>query len=173
MVHRWLRRLYLGCAVLGGILFVGIAVVNLYQVGGAVFGYIPTSTDEFAGYCMAASAFLALAYVLDSNEHLRVTLVVHRLQGGMRRFVDGLAMILSSLLAGYLAWYMTKLAWVSWQLKETSQGLIAVPLWLPQGAMALGAVVFFVAVCEKAFRVAALREPVDPVGHEGEFHADR
>lgn len=168
-----LRRLYGACAVLGGLLFVGIAAFDLYQLGGAAFGYIPTSADEFAGYCMAASAFLALAYVLDANEHLRVTLVVHHLQGGIRRAVDGMAMILSALLAGYLAWYMTKLAWQSWQFAETSQGLIALPLWLPHGAMALGAVVFFVAVTEKALRVVLAREAIDAPGQEGEFRADR
>lgn len=173
MVRQWLRRLYGGCAVLGGVLFVGIAAFSLYQLGGAMFGYIPTSADEFAGYCMAASAFLALAYVLDSNEHLRVTLIAHQLRGGLRRAVDGLAMILSALLAGYLAWYMTKLAWESWQLNETSQGLIALPLWLPHGAMALGAAVFFIAVTEKSLRVVVGREPIDPSGLEGEFRADR
>lgn len=161
-VHSWLRLLYNGCAVLGGVLFVAIAGFGLYQLGGAPLGYIPTSADEFAGYCMAASAFLALAYVFEANEHLRVTLVVQRLQGRARRAADRLAMALSSFLSGYLAWYLCKLALESWRLNETSQGIIPVPLWLPHGAMALGAMVFFIAVTERAALVWFAGQPVDP-----------
>ncbi len=172
-MRRFLKHLYGGCAYLGGLMFVGIAVCDLYQLGGSFFDYIPISADEFAGYCMVASAFLALAYTLDSNEHLRVTLLVHVLKGGVRRSVDCLAMSASTLLAGYLAWYMTKLAWYSLQINETSQGLIALPLWLPQGATALGAIVFFVAVAEKALWLVVAREPIEGTALEGEFRADR
>lgn len=168
-----LKYLYGGCAYLGGVMFIAIAACDLYQLGGSLFDYIPRSADEFAGYCMVASAFLALAYTLDSNEHLRVTLLVHLLKGGVRRVVDGFAMSVSTLLAGYLAWYMSRLAWYSLQTNETSQGLVALPLWLPQGATALGAIVFFIAVAEKTVWVIVARESIEGSDLPGEFRADR
>lgn len=167
-----LRRLYGACAALGGVLFIGIAGFILYQLGSEVFDYIPRSADEFAGYCMAGSAFLALAYTFDANEHIRVTLIAHRLSGGARRALDIFAMLVSAALAAYLAWYMVKMAWQSWQLHETTQGLIALPLWIPQSAMALGAVVFFIAVAEKALRVTA-GEDIDAFEAGAAARADR
>jgi TRAP-type C4-dicarboxylate transport system permease small subunit len=165
----WLRRLYGACAALGGLLFVGVAGFILYQLGSEVFDYIPRSADEFAGYCMAGSAFLALAYTFNAGEHIRVTLIAHRLRG---RSLDIFAMLVSLGLAAYLAWYMVKMAWVSWQLDETTQGLIALPLWIPQSAMALGAAVFFVAVAEKSLRVVT-GEEIDSAESEGTARADR
>jgi TRAP-type C4-dicarboxylate transport system permease small subunit len=70
VARTWLRRLYGACAALGGVLFVGVAGFILYQLGSQVFDYIPRSADEFAGYCMAGSAFLALAYTFDANPSL-------------------------------------------------------------------------------------------------------
>ena len=172
VTRTWLRRLYAACAVLGGVLFVGIAGFILYQLGSQVFDYIPRSADEFAGYCMAGSAFLALAYTFDANEHIRVTLIAHRFRGAAHRVLDAFAMLLSTALAGYLAWYMVKMTWQSWQLGETTQGLIALPLWIPQSAMALGAVVFFIAVAEKALRVLA-GEEIDGLESEETARADR
>jgi TRAP-type C4-dicarboxylate transport system permease small subunit len=172
VARTWLRRLYGACAALGGVLFVGVAGFILYQLGSGVFDYIPRSTDEFAGYCMAGSAFLALAYTFDANEHIRVTLIAHRLTGPARRAVDILAMLVSTALALYLAWYMVKMTWQSWQFHETTQGLIALPLWIPQSAMALGAVVFFIAVAEKTLRVAAGAE-IDAFESEAAARADR
>lgn len=172
VARTWLRRLYGACAALGGLLFVGVAGFILYQLGSEVFDYIPRSADEFAGYCMAGSAFLALAYTFDENEHIRVTLIAHRLKGSARLALDVFAMIVSTALAAYLAWYMVKMVWQSWQYHETTQGLIALPLWIPQSAMALGAVVFFIAVAEKALRVIA-GEEIDAFESEEAARADR
>jgi TRAP-type C4-dicarboxylate transport system permease small subunit len=170
--RRGLRRLYGACAALGGVLFVGVAGFILYQLGSQVFDYIPRSADEFAGYCMAGSAFLALAYTFDANEHIRVTLIAHKLKGAVRRILDVVAMLASAGLAAYLAWYMVKMVWQSWQLQETTQGLIALPLWIPQSPMALGAVVFGIAVAEKTLRVIA-GEAIDTAESEAGIHADR
>ena len=153
MVRRVLDVLYLTSAVLGVICFVGVLAWILYQLGGQFFPYIPRSADEFAGYCMAASAFLALAHTFNANEHIRVTLVVDRLHHRLRHRVACLAILLALLLSAYLAWHMAKLAWLSLQLDERSSGLIALPLWIPQCAMAFGSWVFVIAVLERAISV--------------------
>jgi TRAP-type C4-dicarboxylate transport system permease small subunit len=173
MVRRFLDGLYLASAVLGALCFVGVLLWILYQLGGQFFPYIPRSADEFAGYCMAASAFLALAYTFNANEHIRVTLVVDRLHHRLRHRVACLAILLALLLSVYLAWHMTKLTWLSWQLDERSAGLIALPLWIPQSAMAFGAVVFVMAVLERAISVWG-GGPIESVSTQEEvIRADR
>jgi ABC-type spermidine/putrescine transport system permease subunit II len=67
---------------------------------------------------------------------------------------------------------MVKMMWQSWQFHETTQGLIALPLWIPQSAMALGAAVFFIAVAEKTLRVMA-GEEIDVFEAEAAARADR
>jgi len=152
-MSRLLNGIVLAAAALAAVCFVGIELLILYQLGGQFLPYIPRSADEFAGYCMGASAFLALAHTFMADEHIRVTLVLDRVGARTRRVFERLAMTIAALLAGYLAWHVSKLAWQSWQFDERSSGLIALPMWVPQAAMAFGAVAFFLAVSERAWRV--------------------
>jgi TRAP-type C4-dicarboxylate transport system permease small subunit len=168
-----LRRLVLAAALLGAVCFVGVEVMVLYQVGGQFLPYIPRSADEFAGYFMGASAFLALAHTFVGDEHIRVTLVLDRVRPEVRSVLERIAVPMAAALAAYLAWHITKLAWQSWQLDERSSGLIALPMWLPQAAMAFGAITFFLAVVQRALRVWQ-GEPVALQSGTGEvLRADR
>lgn len=148
-----LQRLVAVTALLGAISFVAVEAMVLYQLGGQFLPYIPRAADEFAGYFMGASAFLALAYTFAADEHIRVTLVLDRVGTEARRMLERLAVTLAVALAAYLAWHVSKLAWQSWQLDERSSGLIALPMCIPQAAMALGAVTFFLAIAERAWRI--------------------
>ncbi len=172
-VRRILDRLYLGSAIAGALAFVAIEVLILYQLGGQFLPYIPRSADEFAGYCMAASAFLALAYTFNANEHIRVTLITDRLGPCGQRLLDRLAVSIAVPLTAFVAWHFTKMAWQTWQIDERSPGLIALPLWIPQAAMAAGAVVFLMAVTQRALRVWCGGSVELPTEQGGELRADR
>jgi TRAP-type C4-dicarboxylate transport system permease small subunit len=172
-VHRILQDIYMGTAVLGALAFVGIEVLVLYQLGGQFLLYIPRSADEFAGYCMAASAFLSLAYTLNANEHIRVTLISERLGPVTRGIVDRVAISIAVVLAAFLGWHVTKMAWQTWLFDERSAGQIPLPLWIPQAAMAVGAVAFVVAVAQRAVRVWRGGSIELPMQGEGGHRADR
>jgi len=148
-----LRGLVGTSAVLGAVCFVGVEVMILYQLGGQFLPYIPRSADEFAGYFMGTSAFLALAYTFVAGEHIRVTVLIERVKPASRRVLERVAVTLATAMAAYLAYYIVKLAWQSWQFDERSSGLIALPMWIPQAAMAYGAVTFLLAVMDRAWRV--------------------
>lgn len=172
-MQRLLDRIYLASAILGAIAFVGIEAFVLYQLGGQFLPYIPRSADEFAGYCMGASAFLALAYTFNANEHIRVTLLNDRLGPSGRRLLSRVAVSITVPLAAFLAWHVTKMAWQTWQFDERSAGLIALPLWIPQAAMSLGAVVFLIAVVQRAMRVLRGGSIELPTEAGAELRADR
>jgi TRAP-type C4-dicarboxylate transport system permease small subunit len=148
-MRKVLDSLYWGCGVLAGVFMVGIALCILIALAGTILGVVTRSMDEFAGYCMAASAFLALSYTFHSNEHIRVTLFIHRFRGRVRRGFEIWCHFLGTLLAGFFAWYSVKMVVVSWQINELSQGLIPLPLWIPQSAMAVGTVMLAVALLDR------------------------
>lgn len=155
MIRRTLQKLYFACGVLAGACLVAIAGFVLYSIGGGLFGYIARSADDFAGYAMLASSFLALAHTFGRGEHIRVTLVIDRLQGTARRIAEVGCLLVGSALAGYLAWFSIKTTWVSYEIGDVSTGLVPVPLWIPQVAMALGASVLFIAMVEQLIVTAA------------------
>jgi TRAP-type C4-dicarboxylate transport system permease small subunit len=153
-MRRFLARLYSFCGGLAAVFLVGVCLCSLYSIGGGLFGYVARSADDFAGFSMAASSFLALAYAFGHGEHIRVTLFLDRVSGTRRRWLEIWCLGAGGFLAGYFAWYSIKATYVSWQLNDVSQGLIPVPLWIPQSAMAVGTTVLFVAMAEKLVDVA-------------------
>ena len=144
-----LDRLYHASGVLAGFFLVCIAVMTLAQIGGRLLGIAARSYDDFAGFAMAASFFLGLAWTLRCGEHIRVTLLVHHLHGGKRRVMEIACLVVSLFLCAYFAWYAVDMTWTSYQLNDVSQGLVAVPLWIPQLAMALGTVILLVALMDE------------------------
>lgn len=163
-----LKRLYELAGLLGGLFMVLLLIFVLYSVGPGIglwleqtFGlpnplnYVARSADEFAGYAMLASAFLALASTFGRGEHIRVTLFLQRLQGTPRRLAEIWCLGLATLLSGYLAWFSVKLCWQSYEINDLSTGLIAIPLWIPQVGMALGAAVLFIAVVDQLVMVVS------------------
>jgi len=148
-LRKVLDFIYWICGVLAGVFMVGIAACILIGLAGSTFGFVTRSMDEFAGYAMAASAFLALSYTFHSNEHIRVTIILHRFHGRLRKVLEIWCHLLGVVLAGFFGWYSVKMVFVSWQINELSQGLIPLPLWIPQLAMALGTVMLGIAILDR------------------------
>ena len=111
----------------------------------------PGSTD-YAGYCMAASAFLPLAYTLNQGAHIRVGLVLSRL-GRYRRIAEIWCFGVGTLLASYFAYYAIRAVSWSYKLNDISQGQDATPLWIPQIAMAAGVTLFAIALADHLIRL--------------------
>jgi len=150
-----LQKLYLGCGILAGICMILIGVAVLYSIGGAYLGYVARSADDFAGYAMLSSSFLALAYTFGKGEHIRVTLVLQRLNGRARRIGEVWCLFGATLLSGFFSWYAVKLVVDSYKFGDKATGVIAVPLWIPQIPMAVGIVVLFIAMLEQLIVTAA------------------
>jgi len=147
-VRAALELLYRTSGRLAGFFLVAIAVLALAQIGGRLLGFAAHSFDEFAGYCMAASSFLGLAYTLCANEHIRMTLLLQRTRGRLRRALELACLAAAVLLVAFFAWYAVDMVWFSLATHDVSQGLVPVPLWIPQTGMALGLVVLLVALLD-------------------------
>lgn len=140
--------LYRASGALAGFFLVCIAVMTLAQIGGRLLSFAARSFDDFAGFAMAASFFLGLAWTLRCGEHIRVNLLLKNMHGAKRRGFEIVCLAISLFLCGYFAWYTVDMTWTSYQLNDVSQGLVAVPLWIPQSGMALGLVVLVVALAD-------------------------
>ena len=151
-IRRALDLLYAGCGVLAGISLVAIAVFVLIQVAARLLGLVVTWTAEFAGYAMAASSFLALAYTFNSGGHIRVDLLLGRLPPRAQRWVEIGCLVLGVLIAGYFARYSVVMAWQSYVFNDVGPGTVVVPLWIPQSVMALGVVALAISLLDNLVR---------------------
>lgn len=77
---------------------------------------------------------------------IHINLLLHQLSDRGRWILDMAGLAVASVVTIYLAYYSIDLAYISYIINDVSQGAVATPLWIPQSAMALGAVVFAIAV---------------------------
>jgi TRAP-type C4-dicarboxylate transport system permease small subunit len=148
-MRRILDGLYDGAAWLAAIAMIGVLVWVLLSIVTRQLGFNLPGTDAYAGYSMAAAGFLALAHTLKRNEHIRVTLLLSRLQGKAEHALQLWALSVAVLLSGLFAYYSVRLAWQSHVINDVSTGTDATPLWIPQIAMAVGMVVLFIALIDE------------------------
>src|SRR6476661_4703458 len=148
-MRRLLDSLYEAAAWLAALAMIGVLAMVLLSIVSRQAGFHVPGTDAYAGYAMAAAGFLALAHTLKRNEHIRVTLILGRLQGRQRHGLEMWALSAGVLLAGLFAFYAVRLAWVSHSINDISTSNDATPLWVPQVTMAVGTLVLLVAFVDE------------------------
>jgi TRAP-type C4-dicarboxylate transport system permease small subunit len=170
-MRRALDRLYQASGALAALFMVAICAIVLLQVGAnlldsiiAVFGGRPLgllipSYAEFAGFFLAASSFLALAYTLRRGSHIRVALLVQHLTGRRRRIAELWCIAVAAVLSSYFALFAVNLAYDSLRFGDVSPGMVPVSLWIPQSAVALGLVVLTVALFDELVSVLRGEDP--------------
>lgn len=163
-----LNLLYRATGALAGVFLVATFAVILVGISSRLLGVYVRGTDDYAGYSMAASGFLALGYTFKHGEHIRVSLLLERLRGRRRRAAELVALGVSAVAAAVFAWYGVRLSLDSHEFNDVSQGVDATPLWIPQLGMAAGAVVFLVAVLDDLVATLAGREPARLARHAAE-----
>lgn len=151
-VRRGLDGLYLLGGLVAALFLIAILIIILAQMVARWSGIVFTGSTNYAGYCMAAASFFALAYALNRGAHIRVNLLLNRL-GSLRRFGEIWCFAIGTFLSGYFCWFAWKAVGVSRMLNDISQGQDATPLWVPQIAMGLGTTLLFIAFLDNFMQV--------------------
>jgi TRAP-type C4-dicarboxylate transport system permease small subunit len=102
---------------------------------------------------MAATAFLGLAHTFRHGEMIRVGLLIDRLGDKARHYVEIVSLLIGVGFIGFFAWNAVVMTWQSWKFHDISQGVIAVPLWIPQLGYSGGLVILFIAFVDELIHV--------------------
>src|SRR5690242_11927620 len=153
-MRRFLDRLYWASGAFAALCLAAICALMLAQSVVREFGILIRGADDISSWLCAASAFLALGYTFRHGELVRVGLFIDLLPaGGLRRAAELVALTITLLFVGYMAWAAASFVYESWKFKEVAQGLIKIPIWIPQMSFVLGVLVFFVAVLDELILV--------------------
>jgi TRAP-type C4-dicarboxylate transport system permease small subunit len=148
-----LDRLYLfsGYAAGGFLVLIFLLMMGL-SVGRQVGVNIPAG-DDFASWCMAAMAFLGLAHTFRSGEMIRVGLLIDKLPEKIRHWVELICLVIAIGFIAFFALYAGQLVRDSWRFHEMSQGVISIPMWIPQIGYALGLIILLIAFIDEFVHV--------------------
>lgn len=152
MLRAWLDRLYDLAGALAALCLIALLIIICLQMIARWSGMIFLGSTAYAGYCMAAASFFALAHTLTHGGHIRVSLLLSQL-GRFRRAAEIWCFITGSVLAVFFAFYSIKAVQVSIKLNDISQGQDATPIWIPQLPMAIGTTLFAIAMIDRLIRI--------------------
>ena len=153
-MRRFLNATYKAAGMLSAFLILAICLLISAQIvlngmGRLMPGVLPStipSYADFAGFMLAGATFLAMAYTLRSGGHIRVNLVVQRLSPRVVIIAEFLALTVANVFVGYTLYFSGALVLESLHYGDVSNGIIPVPLWLPQSAMTFGMGLLLVAL---------------------------
>ena len=148
-MRTFLDRIYNAAGILAALFMIGTLAMVLVGVTGRIVGFHVPGTDAYAGYCMAAAGFLALAHTLKRGAHIRVTLVLEHIGGKPHRLLELWSLAAGTVLAALFAYYSVRLAYQSFDFHDISTASDATPLWIPQLSMAVGTLILFVALLDE------------------------
>lgn len=159
-MRKYLELLYRTSGALAAAFLAAIFVIVILQVGantidrvasllfGRAIGLAIPSYSDFAGFCLAATSFLGLAYTLRKGALIRVNLLIQRFHGRPKQLIELWCTGAGAAIAGYATYHGVQLAIEAYTYSDLSTGIIAVPLWIPQCGMILGLAVLTIALVD-------------------------
>lgn len=159
LLRRTLDFAYLAAGWTAGFFLVVILLLMLGLATGRMINVNIPSGDDFAAWSMVAMGFLGLAHTFKSGEMIRVGLLVERLAGPARRAVELACLAVGLATLGYFTWFAGHLTYDSWRFTDISNGVVAVPLWIPQLGFFLGLLLLWIAFLDEFVTVLKGRPP--------------
>src|SRR2546421_8196872 len=136
-----------------------ICVLMLAQAAGREAGILIRGAEDIVAWLCAACAFLALGHTFRHGDLVRVGVFLDRLPGRARWYAELLALGISTLFTAYMLWAVARFVYDSYAFSEVAQGLIRVPIWMPQMSLVIGIAIFLVALIDELVTVLHRQKP--------------
>ena len=172
MIRIWLDRLYLYAGYAAGFFLVLIFGIMMFMSVGRQLGWNIPAGDDFASWCMAAMAFLGLAHTFKRGEIIRVGVLIEKVTGRKRWALEIFALGISTAFTLYFTWYAVSMTYDSFRFNDMAQGVLAVPLWLPQLGYCGGLLILAIALIDEMIHVLKGNKPTyekEPPSSPDEF----
>ena len=145
-INKNLSFLYIGSGYLAAFFLIAVLIFILTGISSRIFGFYIRGLAEYSGYSMAASSFFALSYTFYDKAHIRITLFLEKLKPLNQRLAEIWCLFVAMIFSGFLAFYFTKMIYISIKFGERSEGADEILIWIPQSAVAMGSIIFFICV---------------------------
>jgi len=165
-LRRFLDRLYYASGAFAALCIAAIFMLMLAQSFGREAGILIRGTEDIVAWLCAASAFFALGHTFRHGELVRVGLWLDMLGARGRWLAELFSLASTALFVAYMLWASARFIYDSWQFKEVAQGLIPIPIWIPQSSFLLGVLIFFIGVLDELLLVLKKQKPAYQVVEE-------
>jgi TRAP-type C4-dicarboxylate transport system permease small subunit len=159
MIRTFLDRLYLFAGYAAGGFLLAIFGIMMFMSVGRQFSLNIPAGDDFAAWCMAAMSFLGLAHTFKRGEIIRVGLLIEKATGRKRWALELSALGISTAFVLYFTWYAVSMTYDSWRFNDMAQGVLSIPLWIPQVGYSAGLTILAIALIDEMIHVLKGNKP--------------
>lgn len=147
-------RLIRWAGVLSVICLCGMVLVLVATLVLRPFGILVPSSEFIVTFLMVGMTFFGLAYAYAEGVHVRVDALYKRMPETVQYWVGIASHLGAAVLCGVIAVYAAKLTWIAIRFNDLSDGLVAIPMWIPLCTVPLGFGLFALALLRDGLRVA-------------------
>ena len=118
-----------------------MAIVALITTEIVMRTFFKTSTyvsSEYSGYLMVAVVMAGFSYTLQSDAHIRITVVLIKLPPMLRKAVEIAAIVVAILITGFICNYAVRMAYDAYVYKMPADSISQTPMYLPQALVPIG-----------------------------------
>jgi TRAP-type C4-dicarboxylate transport system permease small subunit len=149
MLRASLDRLYVWSAVFGASCIALICILMMWQTFGRQLGWNTGATNDIVSWLCAAAAFFTMAHAFKHGDFVRVTLTLEKMAPRKRRAFEIFSLSVAVVAVAYLTFWACRFTYQSWEFNELAQGLLPLPIWIPQSSFALGSLLLLIAVVDE------------------------
>lgn len=149
----WAAAFAAACLLLMAILMMGEVIARSALTQSLVFSW------EFSGYLMGAAFLFGAAYTLRSGGHVRVSLLAEHVPYGVARGLEYFSALVGIVVTAYILYALCDLTYSSLQRDIVSFTPTQTPLIIPQGVLAIGALLLFLQMVARLIRLVRGEEP--------------
>ena len=158
-MRRFLNRLYYASGALGALFILALCALMIAQSVLREFGVRTGAVNDVVAWFCAAASFFSMAHAFKHGDFVRVTLLLDALSVAWRKRFEIAALLVGNIAVAYLAWWACKFTYESWEFNEVAQGLLPMPMWIPQMSFALGSVLLWIALLDELILVLQGQNP--------------
>ena len=152
-LRRLLERIYFGAAVLGAVCIALICTLMVGQSVAREIGIATGAVNDIVSWLCAAAAFFTMAHAFKHGDFVRVTLFLEKMNPSTRRKFEIFSLLVAAVAVAYLAFWACRFTYQSWEFNELAQGLLPLPIWIPQMSFAVGSILLLIAVLDETIIV--------------------
>lgn len=139
---------FAGAGLLACLLLVVMVVVMFAAIVMRQFGVLLPGHEEIATFAMVGMAFLGLPYAYRTGAHVRIETLVARLPDPARIRMNIWCVAVAMAICVVFCYFALNLVRDSFAFGDISEGLLAIPRWIPQLPIPLGLALFAAALLD-------------------------
>lgn len=139
------KLIKLGAYISSLILICLIALITTEIILRSFFHTSTLIADEYSGYFYLWLVFFGLGYGLNTNSHIKLTLLISKVSKGFKNKIEIIANIISLLIITYALIYSFLFMLDSHDMQMVSENVSETPLYLTQIPVSIGLFLFLLA----------------------------